>query len=136
MGLKEKHVEGVNAKFIFLHSTTPEIADRTRNLVLQNQVIINQLLEQGAVTVEQLEEMSEDKKLQNEYRELLVSAQDGGCHQVYASLKIKEYALFNPERFAGWLQFSRRHHEWKWGLKLLSPEEEDITELPTPLSYL
>ena len=114
MGLKERLVEGVQtAKFIFLHSTTPEIADRARNVVLQNQIIINQLLESGLVTRERLDEMSHDKKLQNEYRKLLVSAQDGGCHETYASLKLKEYALFNPERFAGWLQFFRRHHEWK-----------------------
>ena len=133
MGAIERLREAANtAKFVLLHSTTPDIASGTRNVCLKNQVILNELLQSGVVTQDRLEEMSKDKKLQNEYRKLLVKAQNGGSDTAYASLILREYALFNHELFAGWLQFFRSHHEWKWGLKLLSPEEEDITKVPTP----
>lgn len=119
-------------KFAFLHSTTPEIAAMARNRCLENQVILNDLLQRGVVTQERLEEMAGDKQLQHEYRKILVMRQNGGSDAESATLTLLSYQQDNPELYAGWLQFFRRHYEWKWGLKLLSPEEEDITQLPTP----
>lgn len=120
------------AKFAFFHSTTPETASMTRRTCLENQVIINDLLQRGFVTQERLAEVAEDKELQNVYREILVLGQNGGSDAESALLTIIGYRDTNHELYAGWLQFFRRHYERTWGLKLLSPEEEDITQLPTP----
>lgn len=120
------------AKFVFLHSTTPEIASMARDRCLKNQVILNDFLQRGLVTQERLEEMSRDKKLQNEYRKILVMRQNGGGDAKFSTLILLGYQDDKPDLYAGWLQFFRRHHEWKWGLKLLSPEEENLTEVPTP----
>ena len=132
MGAIERLREAAyNVKYAFLHSTTPEIASMARNRCLVNQVILNDLLQRGLVNPENLEQMAHDKKLQNEYRKILVLGQNGGRDAELATLTLLEYQETNPELYAGWLQFFRRHHEWKWGLKLLSPEEENITQLPT-----
>jgi len=120
------------AKFVILHSTTPEIASMARDRCLENQVKLNELLQSGLVTNDKLEEMSRDKKLQNRYRKLLVMRQNGGDDEEFSSSTLIGYQELSPELFAGWLQYFRRHLEWKWGLKLITPEEEDIIEVPTP----
>ena len=109
--------------FIIWHSTTPEIADRARKVVVEHQNLIDTWISQGLVTVERLDEIAQDKELQGRFRKLLSKGSDGGRNAEEAMSELLQMRFNSPDLTAGFLQHFRKFYEWKWGLKLLSQEE-------------
>ena len=107
-------------RFIIRHSTTPELASRARDVMLENQRLLDGMLERGMVTEERLTDIEEDSELQDYYFSVLKRARDGG--------KAAKEALFElfflpPDELGGWFEYYRKSYEKRWNLKLISPED-------------
>lgn len=109
-----------NVLFAVRHSTTPDVADRARSVMLENQKLLDGMVELGMVTGERLEEIVQDKDLQDRYASLMKRAQDGG---EAARQAFSELFLLEPDELCGWFEYYRSFYERRWGLKLISPED-------------
>ena len=106
--------------FAIRHSTTPEIATHAREVLLVNQNILDSMLEAGLVTEQRLEEIAQDNELKKRYASLLKRSQDGGKAK---NDTFRDLSLLPPDELGGWFEYLRKMYEWRWGLKLISPED-------------
>lgn len=123
MSIAERFRGGIdNVIFLLKHDSTPEIVERARKVVVQNEQILQGWLDAGLVTRERLQEIENDGELQQEYKTIMRHARDGGENADKAMQKLTNLPL---DKQAGWLEYFRKFHEKRFTVNLL--REEEIT---------
>lgn len=105
--------------FAFEHDTSIDLVDRARVVCLANQIHLTQLLQEGLVTQERLDEIAGNQELQGRYKQIIKDAMDGKNNKNDV-LKLKY------DQLAGWYIFYRNFFEKRWHIKLLTDEERRL----------
>lgn len=106
--------------FFFKHDSTPQVVERARKVVIQNEHILQGWLDDGLVTRDRLQEIEENEVLQKEYKIMMKHARDGGSNTEKALQELKSWPI---DKQAGWLGYFRKFHKRRFNADLLREEE-------------
>jgi len=113
MGFAEELSDAV---FFLRTGSTPQIVERARIVVTQNNILLQGWLNQGLLTPERLEEIKKDPELQQRYKKMMKSSRDGG---IKAEQAFQDLTNSPVDEQAGWFVYFRRFYERRFGVPLL-----------------
>ncbi len=118
--LQGKLKEGFeNVRFLIQHDSTPEIVEQAREAVVRDDRCIQEWVDAGLFTRDRLQEIKDDKKLQQKYQTLMKNARDLRKNADEVKLEIMGLPI---DQFAGWLEYFRKFHEQRFNINLLTGE--------------
>jgi hypothetical protein len=119
MGVVETLRVGVaRSVFLFKHESTPELVERARRVVVENDKILQGWLDGNLITKERLQEIENNGEVQQRYRNMIKQARDGNSDNT-----IRQYLELPIDEKAGWLEYFRKFHEERFHINLLTDQQ-------------